>query len=123
MEFSSALGGKGNSINFEENTDLKCAVPKSHAYPATTDVYCEAKMPHLHMPRAHLSLKSHLKTLLKQLHGLLRALESRQQTKEVSRRWWSGAGTQGTIGDRQGNLELREVLLRQRSLASASSQL
>ena len=46
MEFSSALGGKGNSINFEENTDLKCAVPKSHAYPATTDVYCEAKMPH-----------------------------------------------------------------------------
>ena len=85
MEFSSALGGKGNSINFEENTDLKCAVPKSHAYPATTDVYCEAKMPHLHMPRAHLSLKSHLKTLLKQLHGLLRALESRMWPRELDR--------------------------------------
>lgn len=58
VEFSSALGGKGNSINFEENTDFKCEVHKSHASPLYPDVYCGATMPHLHVPRARLSLKT-----------------------------------------------------------------
>jgi len=35
VEFSSALGGKGNSINFEENTDFNCEVHKTHAFPST----------------------------------------------------------------------------------------